>query len=203
MSVDFQISNYWGETLHSLSDGKWLKCTPEVHFLHPCHPFKHCTMFYTKKLPLYRSFFVWCLVCHLTAWNLKLRWWKISWFSDSGVKVDYTKQWSSRCCYGCLCEDEYWLFLLVLEFWSANRIIDRGSLPSDNPFKFTPTVVKCFSVETWMIFAQILLTPHPHQIFRYSGSCNMVIAMKGASFHLGVAKTKNSIPLIFTVLIKK
>ena len=174
---------------------KFTSCTPVIRL-------NIALCFIQKSCLFIDPFFVWCLVCRLTARNLKLKWWKISWFSDSGVKVDYTKQWSSRCCYGCLCEDEYWLFLLVLEFWSANRIIDRGSLPSDNPFKFTPSVVKCFSVETWMIFAQILLTPHPHQIFRYSGSCNMVIAMKGASLHLGVAKTKEFTPTIFTVHIK-
>ena len=66
----------------------------------------------------------------------------------------------------------------------------------------TPSVVKYFPVATLMIFAQIRLMPHPHQIFRYSGSCNMVIAMKGASLHLGVAKTKEFTPTIFTVHIK-
>ena len=66
----------------------------------------------------------------------------------------------------------------------------------------TPSVVKYFPVATLMIFAQIRLMPHPHQIFRYSGSCNMVIAMKGASLHLGVAKTKEFTPTIFTAHIK-
>ena len=85
---------------------------------------------------------------------------------------------------------------------SPNRIIEKKSLPSENPFKFTPSVVKYFPVATLMIFAQVRLMPHPHQIFRYSGSCNMVIAMKGAILHLGVAKTKEFTPTIFTVHIK-
>ena len=153
---------------------KFTSCTPVIRV-------NIALCFIQKSCLFIDPFFVWCLVCRLTARNLKLRWWKISWFSDSGVKVDYAKQWSSSCCYGCLCEDEYWLFLLVPELWSANRIIDRGSLSSDNPFK-TPSVVKCFFL--WKLE---WFSPHPHQIFRYSGSCNMVIAMKGVSFHLGVS----------------
>ena len=85
---------------------------------------------------------------------------------------------------------------------SPNRLIEKRSLPSESSFKFTPSVVKYFPVATLMIFAQIRLMPHPHQIFRYSGNCNMVIAMKGASLHLGVAKTKEFTPTIFTVHIK-